>query len=705
VKQLDARTASDLEWDDLKQRLSREAVGASVSERLLNLGPFKRIDDALHELHRTKEYLTCRQNGESIPRLDYDEIHREIKLMAVAQAQLEPESFFKLKRASVMCNQLVRFFKPLRSEYPLLAELVGQMHYTKDIVNAIDKVFNERGIIRDQASPELAEIRRDIRSLRQKINHQFDREIRKLRAAGMLAETDETFIHERRVLAVESSFKRKVSGHILGSSKSGAVTFIEPEANLLANSELDGRRDDERREIARILRALTAELQGHLPLISLYQHVLSELDFVQAKVRLALAMDADLPQISKTSHIELIDAYHPILLLKNKQSGASTIPQTLRMDPQQRMLVISGPNAGGKSITLKTVGLLQIMWQCGLMIPAKPESTMSFFQQILSDIGDHQSIENQLSTYSSRLKTMKTFLEQANRKTLLLLDEFGTGSDPELGGALAEVFFEELYRKKCFAVITTHYGNIKIKADQLPNAINGCMLFDRKSLAPLYRLDMGAPGSSFTFEVAQINGIPMDLVERAKRNLKRGTVRMDELLSRLQKEKASLGQLRKSLEEETSAARKMEREFKDRLDVLREKQERLSEKSSEQNDWVVKGKKLEQFVEKYGRKGKARETLEEVRRYLAMERDKKRDKAKKKQATARSKTAKTPAQKAPKMKRHLDLIQVGSQVKMDGSNLKMEVIALEDGMATLSYGSMKTKVELSRLVYMDPRKA
>jgi DNA mismatch repair protein MutS2 len=330
---------------------------------------------------------------------------------------------------------------------------------------------------------------------------------------------------------------------------------------------------------------------------------------------------------------------------------------------------------------------------------------MSFFQQILSDIGDHQSIENQLSTYSSRLKTMKTFLEQANRKTLLLLDEFGTGSDPELGGALAEVFFEELYRKKCFAVITTHYGNIKIKADQLPNAINGCMLFDRKSLAPLYRLDMGAPGSSFTFEVAQINGIPMDLVERAKRNLKRGTVRMDELLSRLQKEKASLGQLRKSLEEETSAARKMEREFKERLDVLREKQERLSEKSSEQNDWVVKGKKLEQFVEKYGRKGKARETLEEVRRYLAMERDKKRDKAKKKQATARSKTSKTPAQKAPKMKRHLDLIQVGSQVKMDGSNLKMEVIALEDGMATLSYGSMKTKVELSRLVYMDPRKA
>jgi DNA repair exonuclease SbcCD ATPase subunit len=182
-------------------------------------------------------------------------------------------------------------------------------------------------------------------------------------------------------------------------------------------------------------------------------------------------------------------------------------------------------------------------------------------------------------------------------------------------------------------------------------------------------------------------------------------VRMDELLSRLQKEKASLGQLRKSLEEETSAARKMEREFKERLDVLREKQERLSEKSSEQNDWVVKGKKLEQFVEKYGRKGKTRETLEEVRRYLAMERDKKRDKAKKKQATARSKTAKTPAQKAPKMKRHLDLIQVGSQVKMDGSNLKMEVIALEDGMATLSYGSMKTKVELSRLVYMDPRKA
>lgn len=703
LKPLDSRTATDLEWEDLKQRLAREAVGESVADRLVGLRPYRRLDELLHELHRTKEFHTLRLNGEPVPRLDYDELHRELKLMSVVNAQLPPESFFKIKRASILCNQWIRFFKPFKTTFPLLAELMDQIYYTKAIAEAIDRVFDERGAIRDQASPELAEIRRSIRSLRQKINHQFDREIRKLRAAGMLAETNETFIHERRVLAVESSYKRKVSGQVLGSSKSGSVTFVEPEANILANRELDEQRDEERREINRILKALTLEMQGHISLITSYQWVLSELDFTQAKVRLALAMDADLPQISKTPIIELIDAYHPLLLLQNKSAGINTIPQTLKMDPTQRMLVISGPNAGGKSITLKTVGLLQIMLQCGLLVPAKPESSMSFFQQILSDIGDHQSIENQLSTYSSRLKTMRTFLEVSNRKTLLLLDEFGTGSDPELGGALAEVFFEELYRKKCFAVITTHYGNIKIKADQLAHAINGCMLFDRRSLAPLYRLDMGAPGSSFTFEVAQINGIPVELIERAKKNLKRGTVRMDDLLSKLQKEKAAIGQIRKEMEAQTAAARRVEREYQERLDGLKQKQDRLSEKTTEQNDWVVKGKKLNQFIEKYGRKGKAKETLDEMRRYLAMERDKKKNKAAVKKVAGKH-AAKAPAKKT-KVQRKLDQIEVGCQVRMDGSNLKMEVMALEDGVATLAYGSMKTKVEIQRLIYIDPRNA
>lgn len=298
---------------------------------------------------------------------------------------------------------------------------------------------------------------------------------------------------------------------------------------------------------------------------------------------------------------------------------------------------------------------------------------------------------------------MRTFLEVSNRKTLLLLDEFGTGSDPELGGALAEVFFEELYRKKCFAVITTHYGNIKIKADQLAHAINGCMLFDRRSLAPLYRLDMGAPGSSFTFEVAQINGIPVELIERAKKNLKRGTVRMDDLLSKLQKEKAAIGQIRKEMETQTAAARRIEREYQERLDGLKQKQDRLSEKTTEQNDWVVKGKKLNQFIEKYGRKGKAKETLDEMRRYLAMERDKKKNKAAVKKVAGKQ-AAKAPAKKT-KVQRKLDQIEVGCQVRMDGSNLKMEVMALEDGVATLAYGSMKTKVEIQRLIYIDPRNA
>lgn len=701
MKHFDQRIAEDLEFDTVREILAAYAYQPTAAERLAGLEPIDRFHDIEYHLQITKEFLRIRTDGETFPRTEFEELKAEIRILEIKNSRLTEAGFARIKNASLIANDVLAFFKGRKELYPLLTQLVSQVYSTKDLIKAIDRVFDQRGNIRDDASPELSEIRKHIRALRTKINTNFERELRKMRAAGMLSETKESFINDRRVLSIESAYKRKIEGNVLGSSKTGAVTYIEPKANIQFNQELDMRYDEERREIFRILKLLTDEMRGFFGLIVGYQNILTELDFIQAKVRFAIQIEADLPQITKDTHIELVNAYHPILLINNRSKNLPTLPQTLKMDRKSRMLVISGPNAGGKSITLKTVGLLQVMLQSGLMIPADSESKMSFFQVVLTDIGDNQSIENQLSTYSYRLKRMKEFLEKANRRTLLLLDEFGTGSDPELGGALAEVFFEELYAKKSFAVITTHYSNIKLKADSLPQAINGCMLFDRNSLAPLYKLNTGQPGSSFTFEVAQINGIPMDLIERAKTYLSEGTVRMDKLLSSLQKDKSRIGQLRKSMEDAEREARIAKREAEAVIAKYKQRRESQQRLIEDNNDFLNKGKKLDQFIRDYTQPGKVKSTLAEVKKYLAMEKTKLEEERKKKKMLKNQKQSKkrsTPAK--PKENRNTDKIKLGSTVKLKDSKQKGEVIAMDGKEVTVTFGVFKTKVDISKLVWV-----
>ena len=461
-------------------------------------------------------------------------------------------------------------------------------------------------------------------------------------------------------------------------------------------------RDDERREIHRILMALSKEIRGHVHLISGYQGLLTQLDFISAKTRLALEMQADLPGVSKEMEIDLVNAYHPILMLSNKKAGIKTHPHSLRMDKFSRMLVISGPNAGGKSISLKMIGLLQVMLQSGLLIPVDSNSKFTFFQSVLTDIGDNQSIENQLSTYSYRLKRMRHFLEVANRKSLLLLDEFGTGSDPELGGALAEVFFEQLYNRKSFGVITTHYANIKLKAAELHNAINGSMLFDKVSLEPLYKLDIGQPGSSFTFEVAEINGIPKELIEEAKQRLDENKVKMDGLIASLQTEKTELSKLRlRTTETEKKALDAMAKadRQKKKFEARQATQDEIIAKN---NHLLVWGKKVAAFIDRYNTRSKAKgnkELLEEVRQYLAIEKTKIEEGKKAETLKRKAAEAKNPKKKRPKANQ--DKIRVGSTVRLiSGGKQRGTVMELDGEKATVNFGVFRTKVELGKLAYV-----
>jgi len=705
----DRQTLHDLEFVQIREWLTAYSIGETAQQRLADLEPSNDFPLVEQALQRVNEFKTIRTDGESFPSLDFDELLPEIKLLPIKNAVLQQEGFVRIVRASDLVNSLLHFFDKRSQDFPELTALLANVYHTRELIDSIEKVFDRKGQIKDDASPELARIRQQIGVLRNQINRNFDKEMRKWLKEGMLGETKEAFVNERRVLTVMSSHKRKIGGSVVGSSKTGSLTFIEPAVNVPLNNELELYLDDERKEIFRILQELTREIAHHLPLIEAYQALLTELDFINAKTKLALELNAVLPGIARHTRIELIDAFHPILWKTNKLAGKATLPQSLILDQNGRMLVISGPNAGGKSITLKTIGLLQLMLQAGLLVPVHENSQLCFFQQVLTDIGDNQSIENELSTYSYRLKRMKYFLRVSNKRTLLLLDEFGTGSDPELGGALAEVFFEELYKRKSYAVITTHYANIKLKADRLPQAVNGCMLFDTETLEPMYRFSMGQPGSSFTFEVAQMNGIPVNLIEQAKGKLDDSKVNMDKLLHELNREKSYLEQLNKAHIEAQELAEAA------RLDYI-QKKERFEERMRAQQDVIEKnnlflnsGKKMKQFIDRYQTKSRKKDInnplLEDIRKYLLVEKSK-IEEAKRKDELV--KLAGVPVKKPKKQKPGVvekdpyqrDKIVLGSTVKMIETKQSGTVEEIKGHLLTVVFGFMRLKVEREKLMWV-----
>jgi DNA mismatch repair protein MutS2 len=694
----DQQTARDLEFNAIRTLLLGNCHNPTAQERAQNLHPFRNRKRMVRALEETKEFLQIRRESLPFPAVGCDEIHREIERLSIRESVLSEPQFMRLRVASETINEVLDALKGRETINPRIFHLLRNVESTTELIDPINAVFDAKGQVRSNASSKLVTIREDMIRVRRSINRQFVKVLKDCGERGWLADTKEGFINARRVLAINSTHKRKLTGTVLGQSNNGSITFIEPGATVSLNFEMEMLHDDERKEILRILRELTQRIRKHLPLIKAYQALLVELDWMRAKVQLALDMGGDLPGLRNDSGFHLIQAYHPLLYLQNEKAGLKTEPQTLSLHPKARMLVISGPNAGGKSITLKTVGLLQTMLQSGLMIPAHPNSEMGAFDAILTDIGDNQSIENQLSTYSYRLNRMKGFFDVADGRVLLLLDEFGTGSDPELGGALAEVFFEELYHRGCYGVITTHYANIKSRAAQLPHAFNGSMRFDRESLEPLFKLDIGTPGSSFTFEVAAINGIGDDLINRAKGKLDGRKVRLDELIGELQKEKNTLSKitdrsLRKELENEQLRAQLVANESH-----VEERSIQQQIVAEEQNDALNRGRRLQQFVDRYQVDSKNKELFEDVRKYLAMERAKLDDDAK---ATVEKRKA--AAARAPKKrpKHFVDRIQVGSIVRLrNGGKERGEVIELNPRHALVLFGSFRTRVELDKLTWV-----
>ena len=699
----DNQTILDLEFNVIVEWLEQYANEKTAIRKIKDLKPSNDFMKIEFELNQLNELRTIRISNDSFPALDFEELEQEIKLLKIHNAIISIEGFRRIYQASNLVNRMVSFFEYHKKRFPSLEKIVENCEINYEINKKIDLVFDRAGNVKDDASPQLHEIRQRIKTLRNQINRNFERELRKLLKDQILGDVTEGFINERRVLSVQSSFKRKVPGNVHGSSKTGSLTYVEPQSNVPLNNEMEFLLDDERKEIQRILKQLTSDISIYYKLIKSYQQCLVDFDFLNAKCRLALEMNAVLPLINRKTDFDYEEAYHPILRNTNSLVKKETKSQAIRMNQNQRMMVISGPNAGGKSITLKTVGLLQLMLQSGLLIPVNENSKACFFQQIFSDIGDNQSIENELSTYSYRLQRMNHFLKGSNHRTLLLLDEFGTGSDPELGGALAEVFFEELYKKSAFAVITTHYSNIKLKANTLKNAINGCMLFDTSTLKPKYEFAMGQPGSSFTFEVAKMNGINPELISTAKGLLDEKKVNLDRLLNELQSNKNQLEKLIQENRESQARTQEARNQFVEKKEHYENRLKSQQSLIDQNNKHLVAGKKMVYFIEKFNLKSQKKDAnmvlWEEIKNFMKLEKFKTQVKIQKqKTENTTSKITKSEQKKQDSLNQHL--IALGSSVQVLGTNRVGIVDKINDKYLEVIFGNTLIKVQREKLRFL-----
>lgn len=624
---LDPQSKIDLEFDTICELLAGYCKSSKAKNLAMNLKFFPEVKELRREYSLLEEIQKIHHSETiSLPHPNSVDIDGALKLLRVENGVLILDELIKIYRLCVGTKQLIKFSRDNKEIAPLIYEACAHIDRIDDVLNIIKSVLDEKKLaIKDDATKELFEIRSQQISNRKEINRNFEKALRHYRSEGFLADTEETMLENRRLLSIISSYKKRVKGRVVGISGKGAVTHIEPEVNAALNRSQDQLSIQEHHELHLIFANITDQLRSQRNNLKAFQRLLVRFDVYNAKVRFADLYKGIKPKINKSKKLYWENAIHPLLKIKNSELGLDTIGQKIELDEKTRFLVISGPNAGGKSITLKTVGLVQMMFQAGLFLPLDANSQCCWFDHIYSDIGDNQSIENQLSTYSYRINRMKFFLEVANENTLLLLDEFGSGSDPELGGALAEVFYEELYGRNTFAVITTHYTNIKILTSSLPQAVNACMLFDTKKLEPLYELSVGQPGSSFTFEVAQYNGIDTKLLDKAKVKVSESKIQIDKLSVALQKEKSKFQKVNTEAYQAKVKAKAQIATYERKLKGLAEKQITQIKYFEQQNKFVHMGKKIYEQLAKHK---KTKPLNDAVNKIISIEKTKLREQEK-----------------------------------------------------------------------------
>ena len=707
---------NELEFPKLLEEITPYAYSPRVAEKISNIKPLPQ-KEAEFLLKKTSEYLSSYESENYIPFDEYEDIEEPLKLMLIENFRLEASAFLRIRKITEQIGKLQSFFPKFSENFPNLEEEIKGLEFRKEIIDKISAVFNRFGEVKNEASPLLKEIRESISIAKKNIQENFNKSLNHHAQQDFLDEIRESTIEDQRVLAVKSGFKKRVSGRVLGVSKTGSITYIQPDSVVRHYHQLRESEEEQKKEVDRILRKLTSEIAEFHSQLSDYQEYLYNLDITRAKAKFAEKINGVLPKINTHKTLKLIDAYHPLLWLRNTQENKAIFPQTLQLSEKNRIICISGPNAGGKSITLKTLGLLQLMIQSGILVPVHPRSEMFFFDKLMTDIGDNQSIENHLSTYSSRLKKMSRIVREADENTLLLIDEFGTGSDPELGGALAEAFLEFFYEKESFAVITTHYTNIKLVVEQLPHAQNAAMLFDEETLEPMYKLEVGQAGSSFTFEVAEKNNIPRFIIHSAKKKIERDVVNLDKTIVKLQQEKFEVEKLKSDLTEKREITQNKRENLQKLNEQLQQKLYNFQKLYEEEHRKLQFGTRIQSFIDDYA-KGKSRKDIvKDFIKILEQEKFRKNQNTEKIEAEKLKVVKRKVTQELKKesviqtitetqeklqereRKERALWLKVGQRVRIIGSTSigTIEKIDSKTNKATINYGLFKTQISTDEL--------
>ncbi len=689
--------AAQLEFDKIKSLLTDHCKSDYAKNKASNLRIHTRKEFIEVELQQTHEYKQLSLHAQYFPNEYVLNLQKDLKLLSIPGAVLTGEQFIQIRKLAVSLQSIFRWFdNERRVGYPGLAAIIENTYYEKNIIEFLDQVLDEYGVVKDNASDDLQKIRMNLYKRRNELRRMFERVIAKLNKAGYSADIEESFSNGRRVVAVFAEHKRQVKGILHGESDTRKTAFIEPEETIELNNDIFSLENEERKEIQRILRQLTVDLSVYAPLLMTYQAVVGKYDFIRAKARFAIDLNAEFPTIVDKAHIHLVKAYHPLLYLYNKKSGKETIPVTITLDDKSRILVISGPNAGGKTVTLKTIGLLQIMMQSGLLVPVNPGSQMGIFKQLMIHIGDTQSLEFELSTYSSHLKNMKHFMEVANGKTLFFIDELGSGSDPNLGGAFAEVIMEELAHKRSMGIVTTHYLNLKVMANKVPGIINGAMAFDEQNLLPMYRLIIGKPGSSYTFSIAERIGLSPHLIKKARKLVDEDHFSLDKLLNRteqdlrdLEKQEKELNKLvaeNETLKKEMTHVMNRER-HKQQVEILKQQNQVSEERIAYLKDME---RKLKQLVFDWRKAEDKNEVIKQMQSLLSGKNDQLKTNKLAKKIDTRFKELKAE-------------VVVGSRVKLKKNYQVGEVKELRGKRAIVQVGVLPMSVDIADLVVVEEK--
>lgn len=686
-----------IEFEKVKSLLTNYCNTEWAKNTAQNLRIHTRKEFIETDLNRTNEYLLILIGSGYFPNHFYDNVSKEIKLLQIAGSNLNIEQIIQIKKLTENFKNIFRWFDDDKKiAYPFLYSVTQDVVFQKNILQIIDSVIDESGEIKDDASENLFSIRTSLYKKRQELRKTFEKVLQKLNKAGYLADIDESFSNGRRLVAVFSEYKRIVKGIYYGESDTKKTSFIEPEETIELNNEVQYLENQESKEIQKILKQTTVALAIFANDIEQYFKVANAYDFIAAKAMLAKEMQAVLPNYSDKAIIDLKDAYHPLLVLYNKKVGKETIPVTVSLNEKNRILVISGPNAGGKTVTLKTVGLLQMMLQSGLLVPVHPNSEMGIFKLLFIHIGDTQSLEFELSTYSSHLLHMKYFIENANGKTLFFIDELGSGSDPNLGGAFAEVVLEELLKKHSLGIVTTHYLNLKIMASKTAGILNAAMAFDEKNLLPLYKLIIGKPGSSYTFSIAERIGLPQHLINRAKKMVDDGHFKLDKLLNKAEQESQKVHSESKKLENLIDKNKKLQIELEKAISREKHNQQiellKNQNKISEEKILYLKEteRKLKQIINDWRKAEDKNEAIKQIQNVLF----------KKKEGIAKNKMLKKLENK---FEESTEEIKINSTVKLRKNYQTGVVVDLRGKRAVVQIGTVPMSFNINDLVVIKEK--